>query len=111
MRLDRHATTLDVPRAPGLKYLLDHPETDGRSVVDADNLLRPTNPLLLPDPAFANGTSSPQKRDIALADLLEPRQPGICQGLCASVADCFSIGCYACYFPSGPGYFGICFIN
>ncbi|OAA63456.1 hypothetical protein SPI_03619 [Niveomyces insectorum RCEF 264] len=109
VRLATHSEFLGVELAPGLQYLLDHPETDGRSVVNTHDLLQPTNPLVLPDPAYSNSTSPPQKRD--LTGLLDPRQPALCPGTCASVSDCVFISCFACYFPYGPGSIGLCFTN
>ncbi|CAK7214868.1 hypothetical protein SCUCBS95973_002281 [Sporothrix curviconia] len=73
VRLATHSKVLDVELAPGLQYLLDHPATDGRSVVNASDLLQPTNLLVLPTPAFGKSTTPLHERD--LAALLDPRQP------------------------------------
>ncbi|KAK4095917.1 hypothetical protein N658DRAFT_74060 [Parathielavia hyrcaniae] len=106
-------TQLGVEADPVYQYLLDdaeHPEIDGRLIMDLGELLHPTNPMSRPDPAWktAVGTSPDPKRDVV--DKLEARQPIPCPSSCYSIADCVWINCWACFMPWGPGTPGHCFV-
>ncbi|KAM7203080.1 hypothetical protein V8F33_002428 [Rhypophila sp. PSN 637] len=94
---------------PGLSYLAEHPEVDGRLVEDTQSLFAPTDPLNLPHPDYAKSTSPAVARSEQFTKLLEDRQRP-CGRQCQSLADCRPIGCYACYFPGGPGNPALCFL-
>lgn len=83
-------------------------EVDGRLVTDLQLLLHPTDPL-----NFPSGRSQPQSspnpnKDVV--DRLEARQPVYCGVTCWSLPDCYWVYCHACFFPSGTGRVGACFL-
>ncbi|KAK4209145.1 hypothetical protein QBC37DRAFT_391445 [Rhypophila decipiens] len=96
--------------APSLSYLAEHPEVDGRLVEDTQALLAPTDPLNLPSANYAPGSSPAVAPREQFTKLLEERQRP-CGRTCESLADCRPIGCYACYYPGGPGNWALCFQN
>ncbi|KAK4112409.1 hypothetical protein N656DRAFT_768548 [Canariomyces notabilis] len=107
--LARQARSLGVDVALGIQYLLEHPDIDGRLITDANAILTPGNPLNLPHPDYSTGATSPPRVSRDLSELLNGRQPAPCPATCNSLTDCIPVGCFACFFPGGPGSVGICF--